>query len=121
MADYVVATKMTLETPCMTQVTEYIKYFHPGYGFRAPYAQYAPAVVDPPAGADLIEDWQLYYRVAQRLSVAPNWVNMFGRRGGVLEAPIEVVPPDMEDEPTTDELFEIMCRASRVRLAEAQK
>ncbi|TMK58106.1 MAG: hypothetical protein E6G60_16075 [Actinobacteria bacterium] len=121
MADYVVATKMSLEVPGMTQISESIKYHHPGYGFCQPYAQYAPAVVDPPAGADLIEDWQLYYRVAQRLSLALNWVNMFGRRGGVLEAPIEVVPLDMENEPTTDELFEIMCRGSSVPLDEVKK
>jgi anaerobic selenocysteine-containing dehydrogenase len=121
MADYVVATKMTLETPCMTQVTEYIKYFHPGYGFRAPYAQYTPALLDPPVGADLIEDWQLYYRVAQRLGLALNMVNVFGRIGAHLEAPIQVVPLDMEHEPTTDDLYEIMCDGSHVPLDEVKR
>lgn len=121
MADYVVATKMTLETPCITQVTEYIKYFHPGYGFRAPYAQYTPALVDPPAGSDLIEDWQLYYRVAQRLGLQLNMVNVFGRIGAHMEAPIEVVPLDMEHEPTTDEIYEIMCRGSHVPLDEVKR
>jgi len=121
MADYVVATKMTFETPSMTQVTEYIKYFHPGYGFRAPYAQYTPALLDPPEGADLIEDWQLYYRVAQRLGLALNMVNVFGRIGAHLEAPIEVVPLDMEHEPTTDDLYEIMCRGSHVPLDEVKR
>jgi anaerobic selenocysteine-containing dehydrogenase len=121
MADYVVATKMTFETPSMTQVTEVIKYFHPGYGFRAPYAQYTPALIDPPAGADLIEDWQLYYRVAQRLGLALNVVNVFGRMGAHLEAPIQVVPLDMEHEPTTDDLYEIMCRGSHVSLDEVKR
>lgn len=121
MADYVVATKMTFETPSMTQVTEVIKYFHPGYGFRAPYAQYTPALVDPPAGSDLIEDWQLYYRVAQRLGLALNVVNVFGRMGAHLEAPIQVVPLDMEHEPTTDDLYEIMCRGSHVPLDEVKR
>src|SRR5438067_7678993 len=121
MADYVVATKMTLETQCMTQVTEYIKYFHPGYGFRAPYAQYTPALIDPPAGSDLIEDWQLYYRVAQRLGLSLDVVNVFGRMGAHLEAPIQVVPLDMEHEPTTDDLYEIMCRGSHVPLDEVKR
>jgi anaerobic selenocysteine-containing dehydrogenase len=121
MADYVVATKMTLETPCITQVTEYIKYFHPGYGFREPYAQYTPALVDPPAGSDLIEDWQLYYRVAQRLGLQLNVVMVFGRLGAHLEAPIEVTPLDMEHEPTTDDLYEIMCRGSHVPLDEVKR
>jgi anaerobic selenocysteine-containing dehydrogenase len=121
MADYIVATKMTFETPSMTQVTEVIKYFHPGYGFRAPYAQYTPALLDPPAGSDLIEDWQLYYRVAQCLGLSLNVVNVFGRMGAHLEAPIQVVPLDMEHEPTTDELYEIMCRDSHVSLDEVKR
>ena len=121
MADYVVATKMTLETPSMTQVTEYIKYFHPGYGFRDPYAQYTPALVDPPAGSDLIEDWQLYYRVAQRLGLGLNMVNVFGRVGAHLEAPIEVLPLDMEHEPTTDDLYEMMCQGSQISLDEVKR
>ena len=121
MADYVVATKMTFETPSMTQVTEVIKYFHPGYGFRAPYAQYTPALINPPEGADLIEDWQLYYRVAQRLGLSLNVVNVFGRMGAHLEAPIQVTPLDMEHEPTTDDLYEIMCRGSHVSLDEVKR
>jgi anaerobic selenocysteine-containing dehydrogenase len=121
MADYVVATKMTFETPSMTQVTELIKYFHPGYGFRAPYAQYTPPLVDPPPGSDLIEDWQLYYRVAQRLGLSLNMVNIFGRIGAHLEAPIQVVPLDMEHEPTTDDLYEIMCSGSHVPLEEVKR
>jgi len=121
MADYVVATKMTLETSCMTQVTEYIKYFHPGYGFRDPYAQYTPALVDPPAGSDVIEDWQLYYRVAQRLGLSLNMVNVLGRVGAHLEAPIEVIPLDMEHEPTTDDLYEMMCRGSQIPLDEVKR
>lgn len=121
MADYVVATKMTLETPSITQITEYIKYFHPGYGFREPYAQYTPALVDPPAGADLIEDWQLYYRLGQRLGLSLNLVNVFGRIGAHMEAPIEVIPLDMENEPTTDDLYEMMCRGSHVPLEEVKR
>ncbi|HTD50567.1 MAG TPA: molybdopterin dinucleotide binding domain-containing protein, partial [Acidimicrobiia bacterium] len=111
----------TFETPSMTQVTEVIKYFHPGYGFRAPYAQYTPALIESPAGSDLIEDWQLYYRVAQRLGLALNVVNVFGRMGAHLEAPIQVVPLDMEREPTTDDLYEIMCRGSHVSLDEVKR
>jgi anaerobic selenocysteine-containing dehydrogenase len=121
MAHYIVATKMTFETPGMTQVVESIKYYHPGYGFSMPYAQYTPPLVEPPAGADLIEDWQLYYRVAQRLGLKLKWVNLFGRPGGHLEAPIDVIPLDMEREPTTDELFEIMCRGSHIPLSEVKR
>jgi len=120
-ADYVAATKMTLETPATTQVTEGIKYHHIGYGFSEPYAQYAPGIVDPPDGSDLIEDWQLFYRIGQRLGLAMKWTNVFGSPRGHLEAPIEQFELDMEHEPTTDDLFELMCRGSNVELDEVKR
>jgi hypothetical protein len=40
---------------------------------------------------------------------------------GHLEAPIEVVPLDMEHEPTTDELFEVMTAGSHVPLSEVKR
>jgi anaerobic selenocysteine-containing dehydrogenase len=120
LADYVVATKLALETPGTTQGTEAIKYFHFGYGFALPFANYTPAIVDPPAGADVIEDWQLYYRIGQRLSLDLSLVNLFGVPGGYLEAPTELIPLDMEREPTTDELLELMCRGSHVPLEEVK-
>ena len=46
-ADYVIAPMMQMETPAMTQSSELIKYFASGVGIPAPYAQYAPRIVDP--------------------------------------------------------------------------
>ena len=86
-ADYVAATKMTFETPGMTQVTEGIKYFNIAYGFSEPYAQYTPALLDPPADSDLIEDWQLFYRVGKRLGLSMSWLSVFGSPLGHMEAP----------------------------------
>jgi len=120
-ADYVAATRMTFETPAITQVTEGIKYHHIGYGFSEPYAQYTPALLEPPEGSDLIEDWQLFYRVGQHLGLGMSWTNVFGSPRGHLEAPIEQIALDMHDEPTTDELFEIMCRGSNVPLQEVKR
>jgi anaerobic selenocysteine-containing dehydrogenase len=120
-ADYVAATKMTFETPGITQVSEAIKYFHIGYGFSEPYAQYTPALLESPEDSDLIEDWQLFYRVGQRLGLSMKWTNVFGSPRGYLEAPIEQIPLDMHNEPTTDDLFEIMCRGSNVPLAEVKR
>jgi anaerobic selenocysteine-containing dehydrogenase len=120
-ADYVAATKMTFETPGMTQVTEGIKYHNIAYGFSEPYAQYTPALLEPPADSDLIEDWQLFYRVGQRLGLSMSWLSVFGSPLGHMEAPLEPVPLDMECEPTTDELFEIMCRGSNISLDEVKR
>ena len=120
-ADYVAATKMTFETPGMTQVTEGIKYHNIAYGFSEPYAQYTPALLDPPDDSDLIEDWQLFYRVGKRLGLSMSWLSVFGSPLGHMEAPLDPIPLDMEREPTTDELFEMMCRGSNVALDEVKR
>jgi anaerobic selenocysteine-containing dehydrogenase len=112
---------MTFETPGMTQVSEAIKYGHIGYGFSEPYAQYTRALLDPPDASDLIEDWQLFYRVGRQLGLSMTWTNVFGSARGHLEAPIEQIPLDMDREATTDELFAIMCRGSNVPLDEVKR
>ena len=120
LAHYVVATKLALETPGVTQGTEIIKYLHFGYGFALPYAQYSPAIVDPPEGADVIEDWQLYYRVAQRLGLELQIVNLFGSAGGYLEAPIEMLRPTWRpSRPLTTSMT--TCRGSRIPLDEVRR
>src|SRR5690606_40009115 len=59
LAHYVVPDLMGLETPAVSQFTEASKYYGLWtQGFEWPYAMYAPAVVDPPGGSDLIENWQ---------------------------------------------------------------
>jgi anaerobic selenocysteine-containing dehydrogenase len=113
MADYVIAVKMGLEAPTTSYVTEAMVYMHRGMGLDDPFAQYAPPVVDPPAGSDLIEDWQFYYRVGQALGLDLFIVNSCGVRGSFDIPPI-VHPLNMEVEPTTDEVLELMASDGRI-------
>ena len=69
MAHYVIATKMGFEIPAISLVGEISSMLHPGYGWGEPYAAYQPALLDPPAGADVLDTWQIYYRMAQKLGV----------------------------------------------------
>ena len=69
LADYVIATKMTLETPGMTQRAETLKYYTTRHRLLAAYAQYSPRIVDPPPGSDLIEEWQFFHGLAKRLDL----------------------------------------------------
>ena len=119
-ADYVAATKMTFETPGMTQVTEESVH-NIAYGFSEPYPPYTPALLDPPADSDLIEDWQLFSGIGQRLGLSMSWLSVFGSPLGHMEAPLEPIPLNMASEPTTDELFQIMCRGSNVALDEVKR
>jgi anaerobic selenocysteine-containing dehydrogenase len=114
LAHYVIATRTQLEVPAMSQIAEVSGFVHPGYDWTEPYAFYRPATVEPPPGADLLESWQIYYRVAQKLGVALEYAQ-FAATG----APAPKF--DMAHEPTTDELYELMCQDSAVPLARVKE
>ena len=82
MADYVIAPMMQMETPAMTAGSELIKYYTSGTGIPAPYAQYAPLLIDPPEGSDLTEEWQFFLGLAKRMDLDLWFVNFFGSGGG---------------------------------------
>ncbi len=113
-ADYVIATYDQLETPAMSALNESVGDLHPGYDWNEPYAFYRPALLPPPDGADLMESWQVYYRVARRLGLPLSYINY----GGVHSEP---VPFDMTREPTADDIFAMMCSGSAVPLAEVMR
>jgi anaerobic selenocysteine-containing dehydrogenase len=113
MADYVIATKMPLEVPAFSHINEVSGLVHPGYNWTEPYAIYQPALLAPPAGSDLMESWQLYYRVAQKLGLALEYIDFLAAT-----APIKL---DMAREPTTDDLYELTCRGSTVPLSRVKQ
>ncbi len=119
LADYVIAPKMQMETPAMTQGSELIKYYTSGTGIPAAYAQYAPRLVDPPAGSDLTEEWQFFLGLAKRMELELWFVNFFGGGGGrFMESPPVVLNINGDTELTTEELFAQMCSTSRIPLDE---
>ncbi len=70
---------------------------------QRPYAQYAEPVLQPPAGAELVEDWQVFYELARRLGIALTF---------------DGVPLDMDAAPTTEALLAILTRHSSVPFGE---
>ncbi|MDP9166529.1 MAG: molybdopterin-dependent oxidoreductase [Actinomycetota bacterium] len=119
LADYVIAPKMQMETPAMTQGSELIKYYTSGTGIPAAYAQYSPRLVDPPEGSDLTEEWEFFLGLAKRMSLELWFVNFFGGGGGrFMESPPVVVNFNGATEMTTEELFAHMCTNSRIPLDE---
>lgn len=122
MADYVIPDRMTLETPACSQFSESMKYYGIWTGgYEQPYAHYAPAVVDPPAGSDTIESWQFFYELAKRLD---KQITYFGNGAGAGQhwdkPPVAFALP-LDRRPTTEEMFEAMCAGSRVPLAEVKR
>ena len=122
LADYVIPDRMALETPACSQFSESMKYYGIWTGgYEQPYAQYAPAVVEPPAGSDTIESWQFFYELAKRLG---RQITYFGNAAGTGEhwdkPPVPFALP-LDRRPTTEEMFEAMCAGSRVPLAEVKR
>ena len=104
LADYVIAPTMPLEVAATTKALDFLSGWT-GYGLGASYAQYTPAIVAPPPGSDLIDDWQFLHGLAIRLS-AGNEVG--GNNPGLSE---------IGKDRTTERFIEMMTAKSRVPLA----
>jgi anaerobic selenocysteine-containing dehydrogenase len=120
LADYVIAPRISFEVPGLSYGAESIESFSVHWGHAEPFGMYAPALVEPPEGSDLIEDWEFFYGLAQRMGL-PLFVTGVPSTTATARAPREVHPVDMESKPTTDELFDLLTRGSRVPLAEVKR
>ncbi len=117
LADYVIAPKLSLEVAGMTLPTESLTPYAMGY--PEPYAQYSPAIVDPPEGADVIEEWEFFFGLAQRMKL-PITLAASYEWGPDMEKP-EITAFDLDRKPTHDELFEALTKGARVPLSEVRK
>jgi anaerobic selenocysteine-containing dehydrogenase len=73
--------------------------------YPVPFAQYTPAIVAPPEGAEVIDEWYLLWSIASRLGVP---LSMNG------------IDLDMATPPTTQQLIEIVARSAQVSFEEIQ-
>ncbi len=106
MCDFVVAPRLSLESPAITQMHELLGSNGVAHGYPAPYAQYAEKVVDPPDGSEVIEEWEFFYGLGQRMGLQ---LDIRGRK------------LDMQHKPSSDDLIELLCEGSRVPLDEVKK
>lgn len=100
MSDYVIASKLSYEVPGTTKPGEILAHYYFN-GWERPYAMYTPRLVDPPEGADLIDMWEVYYELAQRLG---------------LSLTVDGVALDMVRKPSSEELMELLSSNGRVPL-----
>lgn len=120
LADYVIAPKLSLEVPGLSVSSEAIEQTYVAIGYSEPYAQYTPALVDPPEGSDVIEEWEFFYGLCQRMGLS---LNLFPLRAetGVLRERRDSIPVDLETKPTTDAILEQLMNGSRVPLWEVRR
>jgi len=106
-SDYVIASRVGFEIPVLSFLVELNSSLHKGYGYPDPFACAQPALVEPPDGADVIDAWRLYYRLARRLGLELECGSMFAEGG---------MPLDMEREPSTEHIYELIAAGSTVPL-----
>lgn len=119
LADYVIACKHSLETPGMSQSGEAIKFFGTGIGFPSAYGQYSPRIVDPPLGADVVEEWEFFYDMARHIGLELTYVAFFGTAKYV-ESPMAMMTLDKNNKPSTEDIYDAICSQSRIPLEEVK-
>ncbi|HVW35481.1 MAG TPA: molybdopterin dinucleotide binding domain-containing protein, partial [Acidimicrobiia bacterium] len=117
LAHYVVPARLPYEMPGTTIFSEFISLVANGFGLPEPFAQYTPALVDPPAGSDVIDPWRLLYRLAQRMELQ---LQLFPGVGEFLPGgePTEL---DMTADPDDEAMFDIIHSGSRIPLDEVRR
>ena len=116
-ADYVIAVKHPLEMSGISLNHEYLSGYAPGFGTTQAWAQYTSAIVAAPAGSDLLEDWEFFYGLAQRMDMELK-LTPVSFNGTVRTTPW---PIDMQSPPTTDDILQALTRHGRVPLEEVKQ
>lgn len=111
MSDYVMAPSMFLEQSANTALQEALSGI-PGWGFAKPYAQYCAPLADAPEGSDVLDDWKVFYGLAQRLGLslrAPSFA--FLDPVAQVEQGTDL---NMEEPPSSEALWEMLLKDSPV-------
>lgn len=116
LSHYVIAPKLTLETPMTTYMPEGVKYYGTTRGFPEPYGAYTPAIVNPPEGSDVIEDWEFFWGVAKRMGTQIPVSLRYGNGPQAEHAPMTFTLDPSGPKPSTDRLIALSCEGSRIPL-----
>lgn len=115
-SDYVIAPTLSFETAGCSALSELLGGYV-GWGYSLPYGHWAPKLVDPPPGSDVVDDWTVFHGLARRLE------------RGLRVKPITYLDPAQQEEhavtlddeaPTSEELWEMLLRGSPVPLADVK-
>ena len=119
-ADYVIAPKLSLEVPGLSVSSEAIEQTYVAHGYPEPYAQYTPALVDPPESADVIEEWEFFYGLSQRMGIELRCYPIRPETG-VLRERREALDFDMAHKPTTDWVLDGLMSGARIPVQELRR
>lgn len=97
LAHYVLPPRMMFERPDIPSRD------YETYTLMTPYAQYSEPVIEPPVGSETIDDWRVFWEIAQRTGH---------------DIVFDGVPIDMATAPTSEQLIAILLRNSAVPAAD---
>ena len=120
LAHYVIAPKLSLEVPGLSVSSEGVEQTYVAHGYPEPYAQYTKAIVFPPADSDVIEEWEFFYGLCQRMGF-PLTCYPIRAETGVLRGRREALTLDMQKKPSTDEVLAGLMNGSRIPLDEIKR
>lgn len=106
LADYVLGPMFGFEMPAISFANEGMVTYGLSISLQEPYAQYQPALIAPPADAEVVEDWRVFYEVGRRMGL------QLAYRGYAY---------DMQQAPATDALIEEFVKRSPVPIDEIRK
>lgn len=98
LSDYIIPPKMFYERVDIIPGPDLDVYLNP-----FPFSQYVPAAVAPPVGAELADEWSIYWELGKRLDLPMQFAG---------------IRLDRDKSYTTDDLLGILLRDSRVPLEE---
>jgi anaerobic selenocysteine-containing dehydrogenase len=114
MAHYVIAPKMAYEVPGATTMLDGVILMGTYYGTAEAYAHYTDTVVAPPPGSDLVEEWQFFSGLAQRLGLKLRLRDPIMQT----EFPVTVDPASGL---STNDLLELLAARGRVPFSEVKR
>jgi len=97
-ADYILPTKLQYERADIPPSVPFLKFYTGSWGI------YTPAIVDPPKGAEVVDDWYVFWALARRLGITINYAGKRKMEG--------------DEPPTTEELIGILLENSQTSLEE---
>ena len=111
-AHYVVAPTLPFEVSGPTALNEMVGNFGPGWGYHKPYAQWADPLMAPPLGSDLVDEWQVFKGLAERmqLDLAIKSCSILDPAAAAEQQTI--VTPDSQ--PSADEVWAMLLKGSPV-------
>lgn len=118
MADFVLAPKLPLETPGCTLSTENLFTVSPALGYTERYGQYAPPVAEPPPDSDLLEDWEFFYGLAQRMNLD---LTVSAGVFPIMGVDTPTARLDMQNKPSSEDILDLVTKGSWIPLEELRQ